>query len=896
MSVRLALAALLCAAVLPACSSTAPRGAGARPDAPAAEAPRPPAARPALPALPGIPLPEPVLGAPLAAAVASRALVRPLDGHTPARGLAGRHVAVWPSHGWYFEPRRAAWKWQRANLFTTLEDVLPYAFVQPYLAPMLERAGAVVLMPRERDTQTDEIILDADTPHEDLRGTIGEDGLWSTGTHGFRFRETIRGGHNPFASGTDRIIQTTRTPTARTDWTFDIREPGEYAVTVAYTSDRSRATDARYTILHAGGTSRVAVNQTIGGGTWVRLGTFRFAPGRARVTLSNESDAPGRTVSADAVRLGGGMGSVERGGTTGGRPRWTEGARYYEQFAGFEPAVYAPEDVNDDYKDDYKGRGDWVNALVARGVPVDVSLALHTDAGLTTDSTAVGTLAIYSTRGATGQTTFADGRSRSLNRDLAARVQSQVVDDVRARYDPLWTMRPARNRNYSEAARPDVPSVLLEMLSHQNLTDIRFALDPRFRFDVSRAVYKGVGRFLAAQNRTAFVVQPLAPRHLSALFDAGGSVAVRWRPEADPLEPSARPDRYVVYARRGAGGWDGGRIVDGTSALLTPPPAGEVLSVRVAALNDGGESAPSEVLAVGRAGVPGPPVLVVAGFDRIAGPEAVETSRERGIRGDAGVPDGVELSYVGRQTDFVPLSVYVDDDRPGNGASRDDATGQPVAGNTHDFVVVHGRALLAAGRSFVSASDEAVEAGDVPLVGTVDLLLGEEKTTPAPGWRPTQAPDFEAIPPAMQRILGTFVLAGGRLIVSGAHWATDTGRTPTGAGFLQEILGVRAVSANGATAANQVDGRVEGPLVGGARVTFNTTRGPDLYAVEAADGIEAAGDGAQALEYTRTTLGAAVVRRGRTVALAFPIEALTSEADRNAVLASALAAVEQRPE
>ncbi len=892
MSARLVLAALLCAAVLSACSSTAPRSAAQSASEEAAARRPAPRVRPPLPARPGIPRPEPALGAPSDAAIASRALVRPLDASAPARGLAGRHVALWPSHGWYFEPRRGAWKWQRAHLFTTIEDVLPYAFVQPYLAPMLERAGAVVLMPRERDTQTDEIVLDADTRIEDRRGTITETGIWIPGTRGFRFRETLHAGQNPFSDGTDRVIETTRTSTARTDWTFDVRTPGEYAVTVAYTAGPRRATDARYTIQHAGGTSRVAVNQTISGGTWVRLGTFRFAPGRARVTLSNESDTPGRTVSADAVRLGGGMGSVERGGTTGGRPRWTEGARYYEQFAGFEPAVYAPEDVNDDYKDDYKGRGEWVNALLARGVPVDVSLALHTDAGLTTDGTAVGTLAIYSTRGAKGQTTFADGRSRTLNRDLATRVQTQVVTDVRSRYDPLWTLRPARNRNYSEAARPDVPALLLEMFSHQNLTDVRFALDPRFRFDVSRAVYKGVGRFLAAQNRTSFVVQPLAPRHLSALFDAGGNVLVRWRPEDDPLEPSARADRYVVYVRRGAGGWDGGRTVGRASALLPPPPPGEVLSVRVASLNDGGESAPSEVLAVGRSGAGEAPVLVVAGFDRIAGPESVETPLDRGIRGDAGVPDGVELSYVGRQTDFSPQSVYVNDDRPGNGASRGEAVGQPVAGNTHDFVAVHGRALLAAGRSFVSASDEAVEAGEVPLAGTVDLLLGEEKTTPAPGWRPTQAPDFEAIPDAMQRRLGAFVLGGGKLIVSGAHWATDTGRTPEGAGFLQEILGVRAVSANGAMAANQVDGRVEGPLLGGARVTFNTARSPDLYAVEMSDGIEAVGDGALALEYTRTAAGAAVVRRGRTVALAFPVEALNSEVDRNAVMATALAAVE----
>ncbi|HEX8297856.1 MAG TPA: N-acetylmuramoyl-L-alanine amidase, partial [Rubricoccaceae bacterium] len=594
---RLVLAVLLVTAA--GCSGSAPRGgfgADPRPAPPRALPPRPAALPTPLP-----PLPEAVGGLPSAAAVASLALVRPLDAPTaPAQGLAGRHVAVWPSHGWYYEPSRGTWEWQRAHLFTTIEDVLPASIVLPYLAPMLERAGAVVLMPRERDTQTDEAVVDADVPAgtDGRRGTAEEAGDWRPGGTGYGHRATVRTTQNPFASGTSRVATTALVPTARMVWTADIAAPGEYAVTVAYTSAPDRATDARYTVQHAGGTTRVAVNQRIGGGTWVRLGTFRFAPGRARVTLSNESATPGRTVSADAVRWGGGMGTVQRGGETGGRPRWTEAARYYEQFAGLPNSVYSPEpeDRGDDYKDDYKSRGEWVNALVARGVPIDVALALHTDAGLTTDSTAVGTLAIYSSRGPEGEFTFPDGRPRRASRDFAARLQSQIVGDVRALYDPLWTQRDLRDRTYAEAARPGVPSALIELLSHQNLTDMRFALDPRFRHDVARALYKGIGRFVAAQRGAAFVVQPLPPDGLSALFDAAGNVVVRWTPVIDRLEPSAAASGAVVYTRLGEGGWDSGRAVRGTEVVLAAPPPGVVLSVRVASVNGGGESAPSEVL------------------------------------------------------------------------------------------------------------------------------------------------------------------------------------------------------------------------------------------------------------------------------------------------------------
>ena len=68
-------------------------------------------------------------------------------------GLEGRHLAVWASHGRYYNPAQCIWKWQRVNLFGTNEDLFSQTFVVPYLIPMLENAGAVVWTPRERDWQ-----------------------------------------------------------------------------------------------------------------------------------------------------------------------------------------------------------------------------------------------------------------------------------------------------------------------------------------------------------------------------------------------------------------------------------------------------------------------------------------------------------------------------------------------------------------------------------------------------------------------------------------------------------------------------------------------------------------------------------------------------------------------
>ncbi len=47
----------------------------------------------------------------------ARPLVSPLDRRTPALGLAGRHIALWQSHGCYFDQREGRWRWQRARFW-----------------------------------------------------------------------------------------------------------------------------------------------------------------------------------------------------------------------------------------------------------------------------------------------------------------------------------------------------------------------------------------------------------------------------------------------------------------------------------------------------------------------------------------------------------------------------------------------------------------------------------------------------------------------------------------------------------------------------------------------------------------------------------------------------------
>ena len=59
-----------------------------------------------------------------------------------SKGLSDRTIAVWQSHGRYFDQGTGRWIWQRPCLFQTVEDMFTQSFVLPYLVPMLENAGA----------------------------------------------------------------------------------------------------------------------------------------------------------------------------------------------------------------------------------------------------------------------------------------------------------------------------------------------------------------------------------------------------------------------------------------------------------------------------------------------------------------------------------------------------------------------------------------------------------------------------------------------------------------------------------------------------------------------------------------------------------------------------------
>ena len=610
-------------------------------------------------------------------------------------------------------------------------------------------------------------------------------------------------GENPFVMGTARVVETSGESkrSASASWLPDIPETGEYAVYVSYKSFANSVTDASYIVRHAGGTTEYEVNQAMGGGTWVYLGTHRFNRGYDKnqgVTLSAVSGSKG-VVCADAVRFGGGMGNVARGDSlpaTSGFPRYLEAARYNLQTSGFPREVYSVYDGESDYRDDVNCRPHAVNYLsggsvynpdtTGLAVPLELSFGFHSDAGYSAGDSIVGSLGVVTTDN--DKDTLATGRSRYMSRDLMSYMLNNVQDDLTFRYGERWPVRGILDRKYGETRIPDIPSVIFESLSHQNFADLAMGFNPDFKFTLSRSVYKSLLKHICHVHGRKYVVQPLPVKDFSMALSADDdAVTLRWCPVDDPQEPTASPDRYVVYTRIGNSAFDNGIVVDKPEIVV--PVARRVLySFKVVALNDGGCSLPSEVLSLYVAKKEKGRVLVVNGFHRLSAPQQVCSPVKVGFEmdDDPGVPYMRTPEYCGPQLDFFRENIGYEN---GLGLSGNNYEGMLVTGNTFDYPFVHGEALAANGYTFVSCGSESVMNGDVELSAfdAVDILLGVEKQGGRGSYLGYNRP-YKTFPLELQAKLREYCNGGGRLFVSGAFIASDMAKNAADRSFIREVL------------------------------------------------------------------------------------------------------------
>ncbi len=728
--------------------------------------------------------------------------------YSAKQGLDGKHIALWGSHGQYYHQPTESWRWQRAKVWSTVEDLYTTSYTMPFLVPMLENAGAVVVQPRERDIQTHEEIVDNTQAMSNGQWTLGQGAGWATP------ERPLLEGENPFTFGSYTTEATGNKSKGEIKYTPSLPE-GEYAVYVSYKTLPNSTSKAQYTVVHKGQKTTFAVNQKMGGGTWVYLGTFAFDGDKANNYVSIAAAANGKdVVTTDAVKFGGGMGSVARykqpdsyenvpsskelpegdaviidsvellanqaHAITSGLPRYIEAARYWMQYSGIPDSIYNYTNSKNDYVDDYASRGIWVNYLAGGSaanpnqpglnVPLHACLAFHTDAGVRDEI--VGTLLIYKDHDDEQCKNYPNGKSRVLNRDLADYMQTQIVEDMRAVYAPEWTRRQLDNSSYAEVRHPKVPAVLLELLSHQNMTDMKYGLDPRVRFTISRAMYKSFLRFIHEQYGTEYVVQPLPVNSMEMRMESGlstpdtKSIKVTWAPTNDPLEATAKPTYYIVYTRQNDGDWDNGVCVTTNEYTFTPD-KGTRYDIRVAAGNAGGLSFKSEILSAYIAPEEKGQVLIINGFTRVSGPDWWQDSIYGGIRpASHAVPYGRGVNYIGEVYDFDSRNEWKTDDNCGWGMCYSDHMDHPTVGNTFDYSAMHGKVLAEMGYSYVTTSVDALDS--IAGYDAVDVILGKQKTTIM-----GKDTSFHCMPMNLQHALTHYLQHGGRLLLAGAYIASD---------------------------------------------------------------------------------------------------------------------------
>lgn len=730
-----------------------------------------------------------------------------------SHGLFDRHLSLWASHGRYYDGKKDRWKWQRPNIFGTTEDLFTQTIVIPYLIPMLENAGAVVFTPRERDWQKNEVIVD-----NGGRGYVEDSGkeTWKTAQEkGFAYHAgTYRDGENPFTQGTARAVKATKK--ADVSWASyqpNIPQGGKYAVYVSYQSLKNSVSDAQYIVMHKGQRTVFKVNQQMGGGTWVYLGTFDFDRGTNefnRVVVTNSSSESG-VVTTDAVRFGGGMGNIERGGSCSGMPRCLEGARYSAQWAGAPYSVYSSKNGSDDYGDDINVRSNMTNwlaggstyvpTLEGKKVPIELSLAVHSDAGYTTvNDSIIGSLAICTT-------SFNDGRlnsgvSRMVSHDFADSLLTGLQRDISGKYRK-WTRRYLWDRNYSETRKPEVPSAIIETMSHQNFADMRRGLDPNFRFTLARSLYKTILRFVNGNHSVPSVVQPLPVSNFRIERNSSGGLRLSWIAEKDEQEPTAVPTSYIVYTSEDGMGFDNGTVVY-TSSFDFEAKKGVNYCFKVTALNRGGESFPSETLAAYLSkSAHAKDILVVDGFSRLSGPAFVDDYSRQGfdLGSDIGVSYGLTAGWNGRQQCF-------DKSRAGSegegslGYCGDELAGRFIMGNNRDGSVCHVKDIAMSGAyNVVGCSLEALDNNLVKLdhYNLVDIAFGLQRNDGH------SLVVYKTFSETLQSKLRSYAKSGGRILVSGAYVGSDMTQ-PHERSFMSDVLKTTFTGTDTNAGNNMVDG------------------------------------------------------------------------------------------
>jgi N-acetylmuramoyl-L-alanine amidase len=734
---------------------------------------------------------------------------------TPAGVLAGKTVWLSPGHGW--ENSGSGFTTQRGTTNFIVEDFVTAESVDYFLMGYLFNAGANVWSVRERDVNTNEIIVDNDV----ASSGYSETGIWTTGAA-------------PGYGGTYRVATADVSETATANFIPNVTQSGLYWVSVRCVAGVNRATAVNFKVIHSGDTSVVNVNQELHGETWVYLGQFYFTSGGLnKIIISNFSLEDGQAIIADAVRLGGGIGTTLDCSNTAqpasNRPRFEESARQYALYQGY-PTCTGDVTIRPIYAEYEMQKG----GLTEQNNSIYVSV--HTNAGGGTGTET------YRYNGlGSGQPNITPGST-----ELRGYIHNQVIADVRALWNPTWADRGVKQENFGEL-RPlaTMPGILLELAFHDLAADATALRHPEFRRIAAKAIYKGIVRFFNNRDGIPLTFLPEQPTNAIAKNVGSNNIQVSW---VAPVSGGAYGDAatgYKVYISTNGKSFKDGIAVTGNSFTFNGNPA-SIYYFKITATNAGGESFSSSIVAAKtpRLGSTNVPYLIVDGFDRLDGSALISRT------------ESVTLGTVRRM--FLERM------------------------NRYDYMIEHAQALGTCNNNiaFDGCQNEAVASGTVVLSNytAVDWFTGEESTTD------------RSIDATESALIKTYLNAGGNLLISGSEIGWDIGRAAS-ANYDADLYNnyLRATYVN--DDANSYNFTGTSVLFNGQNGTFdNGTNG--YYDVDFPDRVISNAGSTIALNYVGGTAdGAAIGYQGayRSLYLAFPFEAITSATVRNNLMCNAVA-------
>ncbi|MEE2901053.1 MAG: N-acetylmuramoyl-L-alanine amidase [Myxococcota bacterium] len=513
--------------------------------------------------------------------------ILPLSDYPHGQSLRGRTIAISPGHGWIYNSNTRNFRTQRGRIFWNncggcrgiVEDFETHEIVVNHLIPLLEGAGAKVVLVRERSLEKTGTILD-----ENSAGFSAVNGQFSDGSS---------------AGGHDNNYRVSTDANATAQWRFVSPENGDSLLSVWFVAGSNRYSNLPLTVQTPGFTHSFVIDQTTHGRRWSPIQTFGLNQGDEVLVTVNAPTGGNKALIADAFRLGAGQHET-------GHPWWQMGAKPFATYQNAPANIQSVGDVS-------------IRPIYAEWAGADIYLSIHSNASGVAESTANGSSSYryncgqFSNHSSDPNASVCDDPVGSDR--LQRLVHDAMVSSIRKGWDPNWRDRGTKVANFGELRNlDDMPGVLLETAFHDNvrlsqssnlkMTDNQSLHDPRFRETLAYGIYQGISQYFGESEN--YLAQ--APDVMFAKKIDAKTIEVHFNSVTDALS-------YRVYSACGHRDFDQGVMVKASPATITGLQKDEVCIFKVASLNEAGEGLRSRAITA-RSSLRKSQLLVIDSYER----------------------------------------------------------------------------------------------------------------------------------------------------------------------------------------------------------------------------------------------------------------------------------------